>query len=133
MRDGQTQKLTNSSTGPDPRTFFARHIAQVVVVKGAMAGAEFTLKKVRTVLGRGPAVDIEIDDATMSRQHVAFDLVSEGIRLQDLGSTNGVVLNGKAVTTAQLQAGDTLAIGEHEFRFLLDDLAPQEPRTWVVD
>jgi pSer/pThr/pTyr-binding forkhead associated (FHA) protein len=132
MRDGQTQKLTSSTTNPDPGQFFAKHSAQVVVVKGAMAGSEFHLKKVRTILGRGPAVDILIKDATMSRQHVAFDLVSDGIRVQDLGSTNGILLNGSAVSTAELKNGDRLEIGEHEFRFLLESLDDQ-PRTWVVE
>jgi len=132
MRDGQTQKLSSSASNPDPNQFFAKHSVQVVVAKGVMAGSEFHLKKARTLLGRGPAVDILIKDATMSRQHVAFDLVADGIRVQDLGSTNGILLNGSAISTAELKNGDRLEVGEHEFRFLLEPL-DREQRTWVVE
>jgi pSer/pThr/pTyr-binding forkhead associated (FHA) protein len=131
MRDGHTQKLSSSATNSNPQGFFAKFSATIVVVAGGAVGTEFVLAKTRTLLGRGPAVDIVIDDATMSRQHAAFDLVADGIRVQDLGSTNGVLLNGRAVESTELKHGDRLKIGEHEFQFLLEE-RDRQPRTYIV-
>jgi pSer/pThr/pTyr-binding forkhead associated (FHA) protein len=102
-----------------------------VVVAGKELGTEFELTKSRVVMGRGPAVDIAVDDPTMSRQHVAFDLLGEKFRVQDLGSTNGILLNGTTVAAADLAHGDRLKIGQTVFQFLLESVE-QKPRTYVV-
>ena len=132
MRDGRTKKLTSPSQTRTPKAILSSHRAALVIVSGAMAGTEHELAELRTILGRGPGVDIVVDDAAMSRQHVAFEIVGDGFRMRDLGSTNGVLLNGEAVEAADLKHGDRLRIGGHEFRFLLEE-REREPRTWVVD
>ena len=57
MRDGRTRKLANTSQTRTPEAFFAKHRVTLVVVKGSAVGREYELGQLRTILGRGPAVD----------------------------------------------------------------------------
>jgi pSer/pThr/pTyr-binding forkhead associated (FHA) protein len=104
----------------------------LVVLEGGSAGREYELSRSRTILGRGPAVDIAIDDATMSRQHAAFEIAADGVHTRDLGSTNGVRVNGESVDARSLEHGDLVEIGRQKLRFLLEE-REREPRTYVVD
>ena len=58
---------------------------------------EVELSKERTVLGRRPYNDIVIDNLAVSGEHVAFHMNDHGVEAEDLGSTNGTYVNGKAV------------------------------------
>lgn len=72
----------------------------------------------RLVVGRDPAVDLPLVDSSVSRQHAAFIAESTGYRIQDLGSTNGTLVNGARVTDRSLRSGDTIQIGSFIFKFL---------------
>lgn len=94
-------------------------------VKGAVvwapvldiAGKRYTLKKGRTVIGRGSDADITIDDTGTSRRHV--EILWDGARGQvtDLGSTNGSKLNGAPVTKSVLQPDSVIEIGRTRIVF----------------
>lgn len=70
-----------------------------------------------TVIGRLPECDVTLDDAAVSRRHAR--VTSDGVEYQveDLGSTNGVRLNGSPVTRAVLRDGDQLDFGGVRFTF----------------
>jgi pSer/pThr/pTyr-binding forkhead associated (FHA) protein len=72
-----------------------------------------------TVIGRLPDCDVTLDDAAVSRRHAR--LVTDGVNyeVEDLNSTNGVRLNGQAVTRAALHDGDQLDFGGVRFTFTL--------------
>ncbi len=72
-----------------------------------------------TVIGRLPECDVTLDDAAVSRRHAR--VISDGVEYQveDLGSTNGVRLNGQPVTRAALRDGDQLDFGGVRFTFTL--------------
>jgi diguanylate cyclase (GGDEF)-like protein len=72
----------------------------------------------RLVVGRDPAVDLPLVDSSVSRQHAAFVSESTGYRIQDLGSTNGTLVNGARVSDRSLRSGDTIQIGSFIFKFL---------------
>lgn len=64
------------------------------------------------VIGRSPGADIVIDDTFVSGRHARFSPLGEGLLVEDLGSTNGTLLNGQPVTSPSgLRAGDQVAIG----------------------
>ncbi|EFQ84598.1 FHA domain protein [Aeromicrobium marinum DSM 15272] len=67
------------------------------------------------VIGRGSEADLRIDDPGISRRHAEFDVHDTGdglsVTITDLGSTNGVVLNGHRVTTATVQHGAEIRLG----------------------
>jgi pSer/pThr/pTyr-binding forkhead associated (FHA) protein len=67
------------------------------------------------VVGRDEEADIIVDDGDVSRRHCSIAGLPNGIRVQDLGSTNGTWLNGKRITSATLKNGDKLAVGNITF------------------
>lgn len=74
-------------------------------------GRRHTLRKGRTVIGRGSDSDITIDDAGASRKHA--EIVWDGSRAQvsDLGSTNGTQLNGRKLKRSLLEPDSIIDIG----------------------
>src|SRR5262245_26772486 len=101
MREGATRRLARPERGVPPA-----HRASLVIVAGRAEGSEFELETERSVVGRGPGVDWVLDDPALSRQHAAFERTEEGHCVRDLGSTNGVRVNGAPVTAADLKHGD---------------------------
>ena len=75
MQDGLTKKVQRRPVSGGPRGFLASHRAAIVTLSGATAGNEYELERDRTVIGRGPGVDIAFDDQTMSREHAAFEVM----------------------------------------------------------
>jgi chromosome segregation ATPase len=76
----------------------------------------------RTTLGRTPDNDIRLDANFVSRHHAVMLASSKNTIIEDLNSTNGVVVNGRRVTRQPLQHGDVVSIGTAEFRFELRPL-----------
>jgi pSer/pThr/pTyr-binding forkhead associated (FHA) protein len=132
MRDGRTRKVAGTAKPSGATVFLTKHRVTLVVVDGGAAGTEYELDRPRTIVGRGPAVDIAIDDTTMSRQHAALEIAADGVHARDLGSTNGTRVNGARVAAASLAHGDCLELGGLKLRLLLEDRR-REPRTYVVD
>jgi len=132
MQDGNTRKITRSEGSRETQDFFRRHRASLVTLSGATAGNEYTLDSVKVVVGRGPEANLRFDDSAMSREHAVFELTEEGFRVRDLGSTNGISVNGNPTLIADLDHGDRIALGEHTFQYILEDCS-RNPRAYVVD
>jgi pSer/pThr/pTyr-binding forkhead associated (FHA) protein len=76
------------------------------------------------IVGRDPACDIsEHNDPLMSRRHAAFSADSKQAIVRDLGSRNGILVNGTKVTEAQLRHGDVVQIGHLQVKFV-DEVGP---------
>jgi pSer/pThr/pTyr-binding forkhead associated (FHA) protein len=123
MQDGSTRKLARSEA--DMALFLGRHRVTLIVLDGPSAGSEHEVTSQAVSLGRGPDVTIAFADDSMSRQHAALDLTGEGFRIRDLGSTNGIEVNGSAVNSADLKHGDKISLGTHTLQYIV------EPRTSV--
>ena len=81
------------------------------------AGEEFVLQEV-SVIGRNHESAVPIPDPRVSRRHAMIRRQNDGFWFFDLGSSNGSLINGRRVTTAQLlAAGDIIQIADHRFRF----------------
>ncbi len=65
-------------------------------------------------VGRSPANEIQIEHATISGQHCELILNAEGVVVRDCDSTNGTFINGQPVTSARLEAGQVLRLGDVE-------------------
>ena len=65
----------------------------------------------RYVMGRSRTCDITIRDPALSRQHIALHVLTDGVRLTDLGSSNGCKVNEAVVREALLRPGDRVHIG----------------------
>ncbi len=92
----------------------ARPSFRVTVVAGPDRGLAFELdgaQATRSLAGSGPACAIRLADALVSRRHAAFEIDPDGLRVQDLGSKNGTVVNGLRVVDALLAGGEVVRIG----------------------
>ena len=91
---------------------------------------EYELNKERMTVGRKPSNDIPLDDPTVSGQHAVI-LNLQNVYVEDLGSTNGTLINGKRINKRMLKHGDIVRIGHHEFKFT-DDTAVEFEATQVL-
>jgi DNA-binding NtrC family response regulator len=88
------------------------------VLAGPDAGAVFRFDAVtaqRILVGQSPACDVRLRDRQVSRRHAALDATERGLRLTDLGSTNGTFVGDLLIAEAYLRGGETLRMGETLF------------------
>jgi pSer/pThr/pTyr-binding forkhead associated (FHA) protein len=79
---------------------------------------EVQLTKDRTSLGRRPYNDIVIDNLAVSGEHAVLQMTGTEVYLEDLNSTNGTYINGKAVKKQLLQNNDTVEIGKYKIKYV---------------
>jgi DNA-binding CsgD family transcriptional regulator len=76
-------------------------------------------------IGRGPTSDIRIDDASVSRSHATLRVDASRVTIEELGSRNGIKVNGKARRGATpLEPGDKVELGNVEFVLVAADPIP---------
>jgi Protein of unknown function (DUF3662)/Inner membrane component of T3SS, cytoplasmic domain len=80
-------------------------------------GTSHEVKQGRIVIGRSRDCDIQLADANVSRRHAELRQEGASYWIVDLGSTNGVEVNGKRVKRAKLRSGDTITVGSTELKF----------------
>jgi diguanylate cyclase (GGDEF)-like protein len=85
---------------------------------GLAMGARHLLEKEMIILGRGDDCDITVQDFSVSRRHVRFDLDLDGYLVTDLESTNGTYVNDTPAKSTPLNDGDYLRVGNCLYRFL---------------
>ncbi len=86
-------------------------------------GPSIWLDKPILLVGRHPECDIQIDSRKISRRHCCIAQVSDYLVVRDLGSTNGLRINGVRVVEGRLAPGDELTIGNHRYRVHWDSIA----------
>ncbi len=82
---------------------------------------DVVLRGERMVIGRIAGCDIRIADVNTSRQHAAFVREGAGWAVEDLGSTNGTLVNGKVIDRQTLRNNDVIVVG-------ITELVYHEPR-----
>ncbi|MCG2799592.1 MAG: DUF3662 domain-containing protein [Cellulomonas sp.] len=118
----------------DPELETGRFLVSSASVRGAVApaaaappsarhplidvdGQRYLLTGPVTVIGRGSDADIIVDDPGVSRRHLEIRVTPQGVVATDLGSTNGVFVEGHQVPAATLLDGNTLTIGRTRILF----------------
>jgi hypothetical protein len=100
-----------SQAGPDPTETQVRRATAILDVNGE----RLPLAPPGIVVGRGNDADLRVNDPGVSRRHVEFrvteDAAGPRVSVHDLGSTNGVLVNGKRVEDATLVDGAEIRIG----------------------
>ncbi len=92
--------------------------ALLVVRRGPDQGARFLLDQDVTVAGRHPAVDIFLDDVTVSRRHAEFVRTGTEFSVRDLGSLNGTYCEGhRTDDVMRLHDGVEVQVGKFKFTF----------------
>ena len=78
----------------------------------------------RTRIGRASGCELQIDSSSVSRHHALVVVGPREAIIEDLNSTNGVLVNGRKVTRQTLNDGDVITVGETQFRYLARPLNP---------
>lgn len=97
-------------------------------------GPSILLDRPVLLVGRDVECDIRLDSRKISRRHCVIAQVRDNLVVRDLGSTNGIRINGTRVMYGQLGPGDELTIGNHRYKVRWDSLvlrgkpAPEKPQ-----
>ena len=83
--------------------------------------AAIPFRKERIVIGREPGVDLELEVPAVSRKHAEIGWANGAYHVRDLGSRNGIIVNGRRVQGAALDDCDELRIGDAIFKFVERD------------
>ena len=81
-------------------------------------GAEinnFVVGRDGVIIGRASDCDVVLADSMVSRHHARFWVENRLLKVEDLGSRNGVLVNGERVTRLRVEEGDNILVGTHEF------------------
>jgi pSer/pThr/pTyr-binding forkhead associated (FHA) protein len=94
-------------------------MGQSVVIVVVKTGQKYTLRTAKVKIGRDPSNQVVIPDDTFTSRHHAWITFEESdFWIEDLGSTNGTLLNGHPVVKRQvLSAGDKVRVGHTELTF----------------
>jgi hypothetical protein len=111
---GHTMVYTPDRSGPPPQDFMGPPRGRGYIV---FEGKRNMLAGERMTIGRSRECEIVIDDANVSRQHAELRKTIEGWMIADLGSTNGVKVNGRRVHEEVLRPGDKITLGLIELEF----------------
>jgi hypothetical protein len=111
---GHTMVYTPDKATPPPRDFMERPRGRGHIT---VDGKRHMLAGERMTIGRSRECEILIDDPNVSRRHAELRKTIEGWMIADLGSTNGVKVNGKRVHEEVLRPGDKITLGLIELEF----------------
>jgi pSer/pThr/pTyr-binding forkhead associated (FHA) protein len=96
-------------------------MGKLVVSLDGVVIKEVQITKDKTTLGRRPYNDIVIDNLAVSGEHAVLQMVGADVFIEDLNSTNGTYINGKAIKKQLLAHNDTVEIGKYKIKFLVED------------
>ena len=101
-------------------------MGKLVVSLDGVVIKEVQITKDKTTLGRRPYNDIVIDNLAVSGEHAVLQMVGADVFIEDLNSTNGTYINGKAIKKQLLTHNDTVEIGKYKIKFLVDESGEYE-------
>jgi hypothetical protein len=96
-------------------------MGKLVVSLDGVVIKEVQITKDKTTLGRRPYNDIVIDNLAVSGEHAVLQMMGSDVFIEDLNSTNGTYINGKAVKKQLLAHNDTVEIGKYKIKYLVED------------
>jgi predicted component of type VI protein secretion system len=89
-------------------------------------GPSILLDKPILLLGRHGECDVQLNSRKVSRRHCCIAQVNDYLVVRDLGSTNGIRINGQRVGEGQLRAGDELTVGNFRYQVYLEGSSVKE-------
>jgi len=93
-------------------------MAKLILSMDGLVLKEIPLAKERTTIGRKPHNDIQIDNLAVSGEHAVIVTILNDCFLEDLGSTNGTLVNGNPVKKHFLQNNDVVELGKYRLKFV---------------
>lgn len=129
--DEPGQARTRQGPRPAKSTQKERRPA-LVSLRGELIAVPIPLERDEVMIGRALEADVRLNDFRVSRLHARIttqhhaEKEETAYRIADLGSTNGTLVNGEPITEVFLNDGDKIEIGEHLFRFDMQDEIDRE-------
>jgi pSer/pThr/pTyr-binding forkhead associated (FHA) protein len=96
-------------------------MGKLVVSLDGVVIKEVQITKDKTTLGRRPYNDMVIDNLAVSGEHAVLQMAGNDVFIEDLNSTNGTYINGKAIKKQLLAHNDTVEIGKYKIKYLTDE------------
>ena len=93
-------------------------MAKLILSMDGLVLKEIPLSKERTTIGRKAHNDIQIDNLAVSGEHAVIVTILNDSFLEDLGSTNGTLVNGNPVKKHFLQNNDVIELGKYKLKFI---------------
>ncbi len=100
-------------------------MAKLILSMDGLVLKEIPLTKERTTIGRKPHNDIQIDNLAVSGEHAVIVTILNDSFLEDLGSTNGTLVNGNTVKKHFLQNSDVVELGKYKLKYIAEPGAAQ--------
>jgi pSer/pThr/pTyr-binding forkhead associated (FHA) protein len=91
-------------------------------------GPSILLDKPIMLFGRHAECDVQLNSKKVSRRHCVLAQVNDYLVIRDLGSTNGIRINGKKLAEGKLHPGDEVSIGNFRYQVCGDVLGRVEPQ-----
>ena len=95
-------------------------MAKLILSMDGLVLKEIPLVKERTTIGRKPHNDIQIDNLAVSGEHAVIVTILNDSFLEDLGSTNGTLVNGNSVKKHFLQNNDIIELGKYKLKYIAE-------------
>lgn len=95
-------------------------MAKMILSMDGLVLKEIPLNKERVTIGRKPQNDIQIDNLAISGEHAAIVTILNDSFLEDLGSTNGTLVNGQPVKKHFLKNNDVVELGKYKLKYIND-------------
>ena len=115
--DAEDDAHSGSAPGAGPHADIIEDTPGSATVTIRGLDRDVVLRGDRMVIGRLASCDVCLPDANTSRQHAAFIREGRGWVIEDLGSTNGTLVNGDRVESLRLRGGDVIVVGVTELVF----------------
>lgn len=112
----ETEQLRAAPPAPSPADDLA--LPRLVVLNTIFSGSTFALRAVENVIGRTDDNDIVVEHRSVSRNHAKIVREGDRVRILDLKSANGVLVNGEEVEQHILKSGDIIELGRLRIRFV---------------
>src|SRR5277367_1758573 len=93
-------------------------MAKLILSMDGLVLKEIPLVKERTTIGRRATNDIQIDNLAMSGEHAVIVQILNDCFLEDLGSTNGTMVNGQPIKKHFLQHNDVIELGKYRLKYI---------------
>jgi hypothetical protein len=105
------------SRQPAGRPAAAASAARASLEMVDQAGQRIALPN-QAIIGRMPGCDVQLDDPSVSRRHARISRSGSGWLIEDLGSTNGITVDGASVEREYLRGGEDIELGNVRLRFV---------------
>ena len=102
----------------------------ILTLDGAII-KEYPINQESISIGRSRGNDIQINDKTVSGRHALINTIGGETFAEDLGSTNGTLVDGKHISKILLMHGDVIQTGTHQLTFFSEEKAEYEPTMFI--